>query len=111
MAGTFYGVGVGPGDPELITRKAARILSEVDWIFHPSSRHWRRAWQRSIVSGLGLDANKFRAVTVEMSRDRSGAAAIIGGRPGKSWPSLRQVAPWPGSPKATRCSTARFSTC
>ena len=26
MRGMLYGVGVGPGDPELITRKAERIL-------------------------------------------------------------------------------------
>lgn len=31
--GTLYGVGVGPGDPELLTLKAARILSEVDVVF------------------------------------------------------------------------------
>jgi len=29
-AGTLYGVGVGPGDPELITVKAARIIGEAD---------------------------------------------------------------------------------
>jgi len=28
-AGTLYGIGVGPGDPELLTLKAARIISEV----------------------------------------------------------------------------------
>ena len=26
-AGTLYGIGVGPGDPELLTLKAVRILS------------------------------------------------------------------------------------
>lgn len=31
--GTFYGIGVGPGDPELLTLKAARLLREVDVIF------------------------------------------------------------------------------
>ncbi len=29
-AGKLYGVGVGPGDPELITRKAARLIAEAD---------------------------------------------------------------------------------
>jgi len=28
-AGTLYGIGVGPGDPELLTLKAVRLLSEV----------------------------------------------------------------------------------
>ncbi|MBI5446073.1 MAG: precorrin-2 C(20)-methyltransferase [Deltaproteobacteria bacterium] len=31
--GTFYGVGLGPGDPELLTLKAARVLREVDVVF------------------------------------------------------------------------------
>jgi len=31
--GTFFGVGVGPGDPELLTLKAVRVLREVDVIF------------------------------------------------------------------------------
>ena len=32
MTGRFYGVGVGPGDPELITRKAARLIAGADVI-------------------------------------------------------------------------------
>ena len=28
MKGTLYGVGVGPGDPELMTLKAARLIRE-----------------------------------------------------------------------------------
>ncbi|MBR8741880.1 precorrin-2 C(20)-methyltransferase [Nocardiopsis sp. MG754419] len=30
MTGRFHGVGVGPGDPELITLKAARLIAEAD---------------------------------------------------------------------------------
>ena len=30
MNGTVYGVGVGPGDPELITVKAIRLIREKD---------------------------------------------------------------------------------
>lgn len=32
MTGRLYGVGVGPGDPELITRKAARLIASADVI-------------------------------------------------------------------------------
>ena len=35
--GTFYGIGVGPGDPELITIKAIRILQRVDVVFAAAS--------------------------------------------------------------------------
>jgi len=35
--GTFYGIGVGPGDPELLTLKACRILHSVDVIFAAAS--------------------------------------------------------------------------
>lgn len=33
--GTLYGIGVGPGDAELMTIKAVRIIKEVDIIFIP----------------------------------------------------------------------------
>ena len=67
--GTFYGVGVGPGDPELITRKAERILRSVDWIYHPSSRGGD-SFVRRIIAPLALDESKFRIVALCMSRDR-----------------------------------------
>lgn len=37
MNGHLYGIGVGPGDPELLTLKAARILNRVDLILAASS--------------------------------------------------------------------------
>lgn len=33
--GILYGIGVGPGDPELLTMKAHRILHQADVIFCP----------------------------------------------------------------------------
>ena len=35
--GTLYGIGVGPGDPDLLTVRAARILSEVPTLAVPKS--------------------------------------------------------------------------
>ncbi len=34
--GTLYGIGMGPGDPELLTRKAYRLLATVPVIFYPA---------------------------------------------------------------------------
>ena len=71
VSGLFYGVGVGPGDPELITRKAERILRAVDWIFLPSGGRGGNSFVRRIVEPLGLPAEKFRPVSLCMARDRS----------------------------------------
>jgi precorrin-2/cobalt-factor-2 C20-methyltransferase len=68
--GTFYGVGVGPGDPDLITRKAERVLAAVDWIFHPAGARSGTSFARRIVEPLGLPAARFRPVSLCMSRDR-----------------------------------------
>jgi precorrin-2 C20-methyltransferase/precorrin-3B C17-methyltransferase len=39
MTGTLYGVGLGPGDPELVTVKAARLITAADVIAFHSARH------------------------------------------------------------------------
>ncbi|MEC3977574.1 precorrin-2 C(20)-methyltransferase [Amycolatopsis sp. H20-H5] len=39
--GRLFGVGLGPGDPELMTVKAARLIGEADVIAYHSARHGR----------------------------------------------------------------------
>lgn len=41
MAGTLYGVGLGPGDPELVTVKAVRLIGAADVVAYHSARHGR----------------------------------------------------------------------
>lgn len=50
--GRFYGVGVGPGDPELITLKAARVLAQVPVIFVPKKGSESASYARSTIAGL-----------------------------------------------------------
>jgi precorrin-2 C20-methyltransferase / precorrin-3B C17-methyltransferase len=50
-AGRFYGVGLGPGDPELITRKAARIIGEADVIAYHAGVN-KLSYARTIAADL-----------------------------------------------------------
>lgn len=55
--GTLYGVGVGPGDPELITVKAFRILKESPVIAYPRKRMGAKSYAYEIVE-LYVDTAK-----------------------------------------------------
>jgi precorrin-2 C20-methyltransferase/precorrin-3B C17-methyltransferase len=50
-AGRFYGVGLGPGDPELITRKAARVIGESDVIAYHAGVN-KQSYARTIAADL-----------------------------------------------------------
>lgn len=49
MTGILYGIGVGPGDPELLTVKAFRILSESRVIAFPKKRSGDKSYARQII--------------------------------------------------------------
>ncbi|HTK64400.1 MAG TPA: precorrin-2 C(20)-methyltransferase [Pseudonocardia sp.] len=44
--GRLYGVGVGPGDPELVTVKAARLIGAADVVAYHCARHGRSTARR-----------------------------------------------------------------
>ncbi|MFP5260007.1 MAG: precorrin-2 C(20)-methyltransferase [Acidobacteriota bacterium] len=69
--GTLYGIGVGPGDPELLTMKAARILGQVDAVFAASSSRNDYSIAEAIVAPhLPADAVVTR-LSFPMTRDEA----------------------------------------
>lgn len=52
MKGKIYGIGVGPGDPELLTLKAYRVLKNVDILCVPKSRAEKDSLALSIARGV-----------------------------------------------------------
>ena len=50
--GKLYGIGVGPGDTELVTLKAARILKSVPVVFTPKSSKEKESIALSIVKPI-----------------------------------------------------------
>ncbi len=53
--GHLYLVGVGPGDPELMTVKAERLLSRLPVVFVPQSDESTPGYAQSIIAGLKGD--------------------------------------------------------
>ncbi len=70
--GTLYGVGVGPGDPELITVKAQRILKGVPVLCVPKSREDGESYVLGFVTHL-IDPERQQLIELvfPMTRDRS----------------------------------------
>jgi precorrin-2/cobalt-factor-2 C20-methyltransferase len=85
--GRVYAVGVGPGDPELLTRKAERILRSVDVILAPVSNPSETSVALSTIREF-IDDNRQKVIIHQfpMTSDRSrlipawqDAAALIAG--------------------------------
>lgn len=75
MTGTLYGIGVGPGDPELITLKAHRILRQSYVVAYPQP-DTGPSFARSIV-GHFLTADQLEIpIIVPMDTSRHPAKAV-----------------------------------
>jgi precorrin-2 C20-methyltransferase/precorrin-3B C17-methyltransferase len=67
-SGTLYGVGLGPGDPELVTVKAARLIGAADVVAYHSARHGRsvaRAVAEPYLRGGQIEEQLVYPVTTE----------------------------------------------
>ncbi|MBA3071074.1 MAG: hypothetical protein FP829_02750, partial [Nitrospirae bacterium] len=72
MTGKFYVIGVGPGDPELLTLKALRILKAVPCICVPKGREEGSSLALSIVKkALSLDNKEIIEAYFPMRKTRS----------------------------------------
>ena len=72
MRGKVYGVGVGPGDPELMTLKAVRLIREAPVIAVPGKRaEESTAWQIAVRSVPELSGKTLLAIDMPMTRDRA----------------------------------------
>ncbi len=69
--GTLYGVGIGPGDPELITLKAVRILKEVDKVFAASSSSNEYSIAKEIVDPHLAQDTPVERLPFPMTRDKA----------------------------------------
>lgn len=69
--GTLYGVGVGPGDPELVTVKAFRLLKESPVIAYPRKKSGAKSYALAIVE-MYVDTREkdMLALTFPMTKDK-----------------------------------------
>lgn len=68
--GKLYGIGVGPGDPELLTLKAKRILEELDVLLIPKSRQEKRSLALSIAAASIDKEWEYVELVLPMTTDR-----------------------------------------
>ncbi len=113
--GRLYGVGLGPGDPNLMTLRAVQAIGEADVVAYHSARHGRSIARSIAAAHLRPDHIEealVYPVTTETTDHPGGyrgaleefyeaAAARLCGASGRG-PDGRG-----SSPRATRCSTAR----
>lgn len=74
MNGTLYGIGLGPGDPELMTLKAARLIASADVVAYPSLEGGA-SFARAIAAGHISDTVEEVEISIPMTVERAPAQA------------------------------------
>ena len=73
--GTLYGISVGPGDPDLISMKAVKILAKVDVIFAASSTKNSHSEAVNIARSYIPKSVPVNMLSFPMTKDRQKAKA------------------------------------
>ena len=76
QTGKLYGVGVGPGDPELLTVKAQRVLQSVPVIWVPQAGISAESYAYSIVKGI-IDEDRQEVVRAKFPTNDEDAALDV----------------------------------
>lgn len=66
----LYGIGLGPGDPKLVTLKAKEILERADTIFVPKGSEDGTSCARSIVEAVTTTQKTFVELVFPMTKDK-----------------------------------------
>jgi len=74
LIGVLHGVGVGPGDPDLVTLKAARLIGGAGVVAYPTLAGGA-SFARSIAAGLIAPGTEEIVIDVPMSVERAPAQA------------------------------------
>ncbi|KWX88051.1 precorrin-2 C20-methyltransferase, partial [Paenibacillus riograndensis] len=89
--GTLYGVGVGPGDPELITLKACRLLRECPVIAYPATKKGGKSYAHEIVEmHIKADEKVMLGLVFPMTRDPGQLASGWNRTAELCWNALKQ---------------------
>jgi precorrin-2/cobalt-factor-2 C20-methyltransferase len=67
--GRLYGIGLGPGDPELVTVKASRLLWQLEHLFAPKAEDGGMSIARSIANIHAKPDVRFHELVYPMTRD------------------------------------------
>ena len=69
--GTLYGIGVGPGDPDLVTIKAAKILGRVDIVYAAASTRNHHSLAKDIARPHVPETTPIKMLKFPMTRDKT----------------------------------------
>ncbi|UYV37942.1 precorrin-2 C(20)-methyltransferase [Rhodobacteraceae bacterium D3-12] len=74
MSGTLFGIGLGPGDPELLTLKATRLIAACPVVAYPALPETQSMARSIAAAHISAEAEEIR-LDLPMSRERAPAQA------------------------------------